>query len=310
VTITVLSLNTAVDRTLVVPGLQPGGVYRTSRVHVDAGGKGLNVARVLRQLGDPVRVIGFLGGMPAPLIQDRCTEMDIEQHWIRTRGETRTCLILVDGNGGAPTVINESGPAVKRTEVAALREMLDSAVGPGDLLSISGSAPPGVPGGFVGEMVAALQSRGGRVLVDTSEARLMEALEAAPWAITPNAEEGAMALGPASPPALAAALARRAGRALLTCGSQGAIYAEGGEMWQLTPPPINALNPIASGDALVAGFLSRTERGASGVESARFGVACGTANAAQVDAGVSSVAEVEALASRVTVKRIGEADRA
>src|SRR5919205_2004543 len=98
--LTVLSLNTAVDRTLVVPDLQVGGMYRAGTVYAEAGGKGLNVARFLRRLGEPVRVIGFLGGAPSTFIRQRCAAAGIEQHWVETAGDSRTCLILVDGQGG------------------------------------------------------------------------------------------------------------------------------------------------------------------------------------------------------------------
>ncbi len=308
-TLTVLSLNTAIDRTLMVPGLRPGGVYRTQSVHVDAGGKGLNVARVLRQLGEPVRVVGFLGGAAIPLIRERCAAMGIEQHWVEIEGETRTCLILLDGEGGAPTVINESGPSVTETEVETLRRTLPAVIRSGEILALSGSAPPGVPRGFIREIVSALQSGGVRVLIDTSEVRLGEALEASPWAVTPTVDEAAGVLGPRPPEDLASALAARAEHVVLTEGARGAVYAGGGEVWQLVPPPVTALNPIASGDALAAGFISRMARGDTGLQSARFGVACGTANAAQNAAGIPSMAEVEEIASQVTMARVGEVGR-
>jgi 1-phosphofructokinase family hexose kinase len=308
-TLTVLSLNTAVDRTLVVPDLALGGISRAREVYVEAGGKGLNVARVLRQLGEPVHVAGFLGGKPAPFIRARCDALGIEQHWVETAGDSRTCLILVDGKGGHPTVVNEDGPAVRDTEVDALRRLLDAVVKPGDIACLSGSVPPGVPDGLVRDIVSSLQTRGIRVLVDTSEARLGEALAASPWAVTPTAGEAAGALGPMPPADLAGALAVRACHVILTRGARGAIYACGGDRWQLTPPAVVALNPIASGDALAAGFLHCMEEGASGLESARFAVACGTANAARIAPGIPSPAEVEAVAAAVMVERIGEGDR-
>jgi 1-phosphofructokinase family hexose kinase len=308
-TLTVLSLNTAVDRTLVVPGLQLGGIYRTGEVHSEAGGKGLNVARFLRHLGEPVRVIGFLGGTVSAFIRGRLDALGIEQYWVATEGESRTCLILLDGEGQRPTVINEPGPTVGADEVAALRRTIFSLVEPGDTVSLSGSAPPGVPAEFIGKIVSALQSRGTRVLVDTSEVRLGEALRASPWAVTPTDDEAEGTLGPMPPVDLAGALATRAQHVVVTQGAQGAIYAQGGNAWQLTPPPVVALNPIASGDALVAGFLSRMERGASGLESARFGVACGTSNAAGIAPSLPDLQAIEAVESQVTVRRIGERGR-
>lgn len=308
-TVTVLSLNTAIDRTLVVPGLRPGGIYRAQSVRVEAGGKGLNVARVLRQLGEPVRVAGFLGGTAVPLVRERCTAIGIEQHWVEIEGESRTCLILLDGGGGPPTVINESGPSIGEPEVDELRRRLLEVVRPGEIVCLSGSAPPGVPAGWVRQIVSDLQARGVRVLVDTSDARLGEALEAVPWAVTPTLDEAAGVLGLETPEDLASALATRATHVVLTEGARGAIYAGGGDLWQLSPPPIVALNPIASGDALAAGFIAATARGSSGLESARFGVACGTANARQIAAGIPPVAEVEHIAAQVTVAKPGETGR-
>lgn len=305
----VVSLNTAIDRTLVVSGLRPGGIYRADSVHTDAGGKGLNVARVLRQLGQPARVVGFLGGMATPFVRERCAAMGIEQRWVPIEGESRTCLILLDGEGGQPTVINEPGPAVSGSELNSLRRTLLQAVSGDDIVCLSGSAPPGVPEGAIREIISSLKRSGVRVLADTSEARLQEALDTSLWAVTPTIEEATGVLGPLQPVDLAAALAARAEHVVLTQGAQGALYAGDGELWQLTPPVISALNPIASGDALVAGFVSRMINGDSGLDSARFAVACGTANAAQIESGISSRSEVEAIAPQVTARKIGEVGR-
>jgi tagatose 6-phosphate kinase len=309
VTLTVLSLNTAVDRTLVVPGLQVGGIYRAGDVYAEAGGKGLNVARFLRQLGEPVRVVGFLGGTATQFIRKRLDAAGIEQHWVETEGESRTCLILLDGEAHPPTVVNEPGPVVRAAEVAMLRRTIFDLIKPDDTVCLSGSAPPGLPPGFTGEIVSTLQSRGARVLVDTSEARLPEALQASPWAVTPTDDEARGTLGSMPPVELALALAAHSQHVVLTRGAQGAIYAESGEAWQLTSPPIVALNPIASGDALVAGFLSRIERGASGLDSARFGVACGTSNAARIAPSLPDLSAIEEVETGVTVRQIGERGR-
>jgi fructose-1-phosphate kinase PfkB-like protein len=198
---------------------------------------------------------------------------------------------------------------VSAAEVHALGRSISAAVQPGDTVCLSGSAPPGFPADGIREILSSLQSCGCRVLVDTSEARLPEALQASPWTVTPTDDEAAGALGSSPPEELATALAAHAHHVVLTRGAEGAIYASGDAIWQLTPPPIHALNPIASGDALVAGFLSRTEGGASGLESARFGVACGTGNAARIFPELPPAGDIETLAARVAVRQIGEGSR-
>src|SRR5438270_1460463 len=118
--IVVLSLNTAVDRVLQVPGFAPGTVMRVREARAFAGGKGINVARNVRRLGLPVRVVGFLGGSPWDLIETQCGALGIETRWVRTEGETRTCVTVVDPESDRQTVLNEPGPEVRPDEVERL----------------------------------------------------------------------------------------------------------------------------------------------------------------------------------------------
>jgi tagatose 6-phosphate kinase len=293
--IVVLSLNTALDRTLVVPGFTAGRVQRAERSLLFAGGKGLNVARVVRALGLPVRVVGFLGGMPAPYIRMRCDELGIEQRWVETEEDSRTCVILVDPEKRAETVVNEAGPWIGPVLLERLRATLRDTVGAGDILSLSGSAPPGVPDALYLEVVEEIQARGARVLVDAAAAALRAALDASPWAVTPNAEEAAAALGDADPPDLARRLARHASHVILTLGSSGALYAHGDRVERVPAPQITCVNAVGSGDALVAGFLAGVECGMAPREAVRLGMACGASNAARLEPGIGSRVEVERL---------------
>ena len=168
--ITVLSLNTAVDRILVVPGFGAGEVYHAERALICAGGKGLNVARVVRRLGEPVQVVGFLGGAPERLIQGACVSLGIEQRWIKIERETRTCVTVVDPRSKSQTVVNEAGPVIGPREIDSLRAELLRSVHRNDMLCISGSAPPGVPVEFYAEIVREMRRRGVLVLVDVSGA--------------------------------------------------------------------------------------------------------------------------------------------
>lgn len=297
--ITVLSCNTALDQTMLVPHFQAGQVFRAEETHTEPGGKALNVARTVRQLGASVRVIGFLGGNIAPLIEAGCAALGIEQRWVRIAGASRTCIIVVDPVTGRQTVLNPPGPSVTAAEVRSLFDLLCATLQPGDLLAISGSAPPGVPDGWYGEVVRAVP--GVRVLVDAAGARLAAALDARPWAVAPNQEETISALGPAQPCHLLDQLERASQVAILTQGARGALVALPSGRWRLVPPDIAARNAVGCGDALVGGFLTAIAGGADLLEAARFGVAAGTANAARLEQGVRR-AEVEALACQVRVE--------
>ncbi|MGH2443254.1 MAG: 1-phosphofructokinase family hexose kinase [Chloroflexota bacterium] len=298
--ITVLSLNTAMDRIQVVPGFHANGVFRTQSLHLVAGGKGLNVARVVRQLGQPVRVIGFLGGMSAPEIRRQCDDLGMQQHWVEIAGHTRTCVIVVDPQTGEQTVLNEDGPTVTDREIDSLWRQTESSVKGTDVLCISGSAPPGVPETFCARAIHALKSAGARTLVDVSGRPLRLAWEAAPWAIAPNLAEfeGAFDSG-ATPEAAARKLASRSEHALLTLGSAGVLYAHGGAAKRFSAPRIGAVSAVGSGDALVAGFVAGIEEGLAVPEAVALGMACGASNAEHIMPGISSRDEVERLAGSV-----------
>lgn len=299
----VLSLNTALDRLYLVPDLRLGEVHRTEQTAVYAGGKGLNVARALRSLGQPVRVIGFLGGAPASLIEERCEHLGVETRWVRIAGESRTCLILVDPESGRQTVVNEPGPRITPEDVTQLRAVLDETLETGDLLAISGSAPPGAPDTLYRAMVELARARGAKVLVDASGNALCHALDVVPWTVTPNLDEARAIAGPMDDPRdVARWLASRAQNAFLTLGAEGVLYAGDEGLWQLRPPTVPVVNAVGSGDAFVAGFLAGTVQGRSTLDAVRLGVACGASNAARLEPGIGAPEEIEHLADRVTVQ--------
>src|SRR5579864_4298771 len=192
--IVVLSLNTALDRMLVVSHFEPGRVYRAEKSHVFPAGKGLNVVRVLSQLGTSVRVVGFLGGAPTTFIQRWCDQMGIEQRWTKTGQESRTCVIVVDPESGSQTVLNEVGPRIRPVELDRLQREIEDSTSPGDTLCISGSAPPGVPDGFYSELTRDMNAGSVRVLADLGGKALRFVSAARPWALAPNREECAAAL--------------------------------------------------------------------------------------------------------------------
>jgi tagatose 6-phosphate kinase len=303
--IVVLSLNTAIDRVLQVPGFIPGTVMRAREAKAFAGGKGVNVARNVRRLGLPVRLTGFLGGSPCDLIETQCSDMGIETRWVPIGGETRTCVTVVDSQEGTQTVLNEPGPEVQSQEVEALVAELTRSVNSGDLLCISGSAPPGVPDDLYGQIVREVQARGARVLVDASGAPLRSALHASPWAITPNEDESRTVVSHAgSAVDVARSLSSEAEIVLVTLGRDGCILATAGDVWRVQPPSVQEINAVGSGDAFAAGFLTGIERGETALKATCLAVACGASNAARLEPWIGSTEEVEALERQVRAKQV------
>jgi 1-phosphofructokinase family hexose kinase len=303
--IVVLSLNTAVDRVNLVPHFEAGKVYRSERIVAYAGGKGLNVARALRRLGQPVRVVGFLGGAPSNFIQEHCAALGIEQHWVEIEGESRTCMIVADPESNDQTVVNEPGPEVTDRDLARLKLRLRDSTTADDILCISGSAPPGVPDDFYAQIVTDVQARGARTLADINGTVLRLTLDAHPWAAAPNNDETAAAFSSDEDPVhLVQRLAGYVEHALLTLGSRGILYDHNGCMWRLEPPLIQTVNAVGSGDAFAAGFLAGIERGLEPLEAVKLGIACGASNASRLEPEIGPQEEIQDLARHVRVTEL------
>jgi tagatose 6-phosphate kinase len=304
--IIVLSVNTAIDRVLQVPVFTPGTVMRATETRTFAGGKGINVARNLRKLGDQVRVVGFLGGFAAAFIKERCSELGLDARWVDIAGETRTCITCLDSATGRQTVLNEPGPPVTSHEVDRLLEVLPASVSPGDLLCISGTAPPGMPAAAYGEIVQMMKELGLRVLVDAGGPGLHSAIRAGAWAVSPNEEElrSATKLGGASAAEIAHKVAEEIDIVLVTMGRNGCILGAHGGLWRASAPEIHELNAVGSGDAFVAGFLSATANGVEPVEAIRLAVACGASNALRYEPWIGSRQEIETLQRQVKIEML------
>jgi 1-phosphofructokinase family hexose kinase len=310
-TILCVTPNVAIDRTLSVPGFTAGGVWRASAAGAAAGGKGLNVARALLRLGQPVRCAGPLGGCTGRRVAELAEKEGLPARWTWIGGETRTSVIVV-GDGGETTVINEPGPVLSVGEWERFVADVADAASEAAAVCISGSLPPGSPSGGLARLIAAAGAGGRPVWLDTSGAALAEAVAAAPSGIKINAEEAVVLLGrPVRDPAEALAAARdirrrRPDRVAITMGAEGAVLASGGGDWYASAPRIDAVNPVGSGDCFLAGLVAGLTDGRGEAEALRLATACGAANAMTSRAGAIEPAHLARLLERTRVRAVGD----
>jgi len=314
--------NVSIDRTLVVPGFAAGRVWRAQAVLAVCGGKGPNVARVARRLGREAVCCGFLGGATGDAAADLADREGLAARWTRIDGDSRTCVVIVDGaggGGGEATVINEPGPPVTAADWQRLVEDVRAEAAHAAAACLCGSMPPGVPDGGVAALVRDLAATGRPVWIDTSGAALAEAAGAAapgsdlpaglPVGLKVNAAEAGSLLGrpvPEDDPRAAAAAAdalRRHGPATVavTLGAAGAVLADGAGAWVVRPPAVTAVSAVGSGDAFLAGLADALLAGLPAPEALRRAAACGAANALQVGGGQVDPADVARLAGQTTV---------
>jgi 1-phosphofructokinase family hexose kinase len=306
--------NPAIDRVLAVDGFTAGGVWRAHRVEERAGGKGVNVARVLGDLGLPALCCGLLAGDAGARLAALAAGEGLDARWTwaapPVEGETRVTTVIID-DAGRTTVINAPGPMLAAADWA---RFIDDAAAAADAwqVCISGSLPPGAPLAGLVQLAAAVRGDGRPVWLDSSGDALAAAMASGAASIKINAEEAGALLGrsaaPVSPSeALAAARqiqARGCPSVVITLGAAGAVLASAAGAWLATPPPVAAVNPVGSGDAFFAGLLAALQAGAGEAEALRRATACGAANALTFAPGVINPSDVECLAAATTVTRL------
>ncbi|MFI5893675.1 1-phosphofructokinase family hexose kinase [Actinoplanes sp. NPDC051513] len=254
--IVTVTLNPALDLTYAVDALVPHGTHRVSTVAERPGGKGLNVARVLHTLGEPVLATGLLGGATGNRVAGLLTAEGVRSSFVRIAGETRRTVAVVDDTDA--TGFWEPGPAITAGEwslfLAEFRELL----GPATVVTLSGSLPPGVPIDAYAQLIALAEAVAVPTVLDTSGAALRAGLLAGPTVAKPNAEELAAILHTANvrrpgPWGLAETVrALSAGPVVVSRGAAGLVAVAGDDVWECVPPVPVEGNPTGAGDACVA----------------------------------------------------------
>ena len=284
-TVICVTPNAALDRTLMVPDFEVGRISRISNALAVPGGKGLNVLRALKILGGRGLAMGLLGGHTGRMVAAMVAEEGYDAEWTNFDGESRTCTIIARADGRS-TVINESGSimpgdwtrlASDICRVAAREET--------GMICLCGSLPDGAPPDAPADLVAGINAMGKQIWVDSSKLSLANAIRACPYAVKVNREELAAATGVSlTTEGDILQLSRRLLSdglrvVVVSLGADGALLCSGSIAVKATPPVIQPVDPVASGDCLHAGILRALAEGEGLAEALRAGVAAGTVNA-------------------------------
>ena len=252
-----VTANAALDVTYRVPWLRPGEVHRVGRVHARAGGKGVNVARVLAALGTDVLATGLAGGLVGDeILAD--LEDGVPEAFLRVAGESRRTVTVVSAGDGQATVLNEPGPEVTAREWDRFTQAYLELAAAATVVVLSGSLPPGVAADAYAELIRQTRAP---VLLDAHGDALRHGIQAGPALVKPNLDELAVLLGHRPPDAVAAC--RELGvPAAVTLGVHGAVLSTPEGAWRAAPPEQVRGNPTGAGDAFAAGLA----RGLAGAQ--------------------------------------------
>ncbi len=289
-----VTLNAAIDKSLAVPNFRLGRRHRTVEQRTMAGGKGVNIARTLKALGQPVIATGFAGGATGTHIVEQLTEESILNDFVRIREESRTNTSVLDPTTGEQTEINERGPLVSDREVELFRDKLLYLARGAAIVVFAGSLPRGVEPDIYGSLIRDLERSEVLTVVDTDGDPLRHAVRAEPDVVSPNVLEAEELVGHefagdeerSLAVAEIAALGPKEAIMTLPDGCFAQVLIDGQR--RLKRARIEPREPIAkrgSGDAFLAGYLAARYEGRAPDQCLRFGVACGAESTGRLSAG-------------------------
>jgi 1-phosphofructokinase/tagatose 6-phosphate kinase len=311
--IVTVTLNAAIDRTLLVPNFQLGQRHRASAGFQTAGGKGVNVARALKRLGAPVVATGLAGGRTGTLLVEELTAEGILNDFVRIREESRTSTAVLDPTSNAYTEINEWGPEIGEDELEFLLEKLAYLSQRAEFVVFAGSLPRGVDPGLYGELIHDANRRNLLTVLDAEGDALRLGVEAEPYLVSPNVSEAEALVGHefvddddlATGLDEVAELGARNVLITLDTGCYALLREERAEArLRASAPEVEAVSTVGAGDTLLAGFIAARTAGRSFEEAVRAAVAAGTASVLEAGPGRFDPREASRLTPLVSLEKL------
>lgn len=305
-----VTLNPALDKTATVENLRLDSVNRISELRVDPGGKGINVSKVVRELGAKTVAIALLGGHTGTMLRNMLAELGIECKVLEVEGETRTNLKIKDPALKTNTDINEPGPEVTDEQLRGMLDGLVSEVGGGDIVVLSGSLPRGAAADTYKVWVAALKKTGAKVYLDADGDKLVRGIEAKPDLIKPNEIELGAMMGctlDADEKIVEAARELIDGgldRVMVSMGGAGALYVARDVTIKANPVKVPVGSTVGAGDSVVAALAYAQDKGLGLEDTMRLAMATGAANVMQSGTQAAPRELVDSLIDKVVVTRL------
>ncbi|MCB2833485.1 1-phosphofructokinase [Streptococcus dysgalactiae] len=298
-----VTLNPSIDFIVRIDQLNLGSVNRMVSDDKFAGGKGINVSRVLQRLGVGNTATGFLGGLTGHFIEDSLKNEGIETAFVKVEQDTR---INVKIKSQEETEINGQGPMINQEQLEALKAKL-SQLTSDDTVVFAGSAPVNLGNAVYKELIPLVRQSGAQVVCDFEGQPLLDALANNPLLVKPNNHELEAIFGvPLNSLNDVKTYARRilemgAQHVLISMAGDGALLVTEEATYFAKPIKGQVKNSVGAGDSMVAGFTGEFVKSKDPVEALKWGVACGTATAFSDD--LATIAFIKEIYHKVEVEK-------
>jgi 1-phosphofructokinase/tagatose 6-phosphate kinase len=287
-----------------------GRRHRTVDQHSSAGGKGVNIARTLKTLGQPVIATGLAGGATGTRIVEQLTEESILNDFVRIQEESRTNTSVLDPASGEQTEVNERGPLVSEREIETFRDKLLYLARGAAMVVFAGSLPRGLGADIYASLVRELGRMGLTTIVDTDGEPLHLAVRAEPNVVTPNLTEAEELVGHEWGDEAEQVMG--VGEIIDMGAREAIVTLPDGCLAQLLIDGVPSLQrariaqrepvaPVGSGDAFLAGYVAARYEGDAPFDCLRMGVACGAESTGRMGAGIVDPREVRRLVADVEI---------
>lgn len=305
-----LTLNPAMDKTVVIHDLTPGGVNRIQSLRVDVGGKGINVSKCLKSLGCDSVAAAFWGGTTGRRGIDFLEENGIGSLAVQVEGDTRTNLKIIDPTRHENTDINEPGPTVTQDNLDELVRQLDIHIQPGDILILSGSMPKGCPGSMYRDLISRYQAKGASVYLDADGENFRLGISANPRLIKPNIDELNRHLGthlteiPEIIDAAKQFAAQGIREVVVSLGAEGALLVKEHTAWKADGLSVPVNSTVGAGDSMVAAFACGAQLGLTDAQRLKLAVAISAASVMCSGTQAPDTHTIETLYHQVTIMEV------
>ncbi|MCM1176040.1 MAG: 1-phosphofructokinase family hexose kinase [Blautia sp.] len=305
-----VTLNPAVDKMYTAGELITGHTNRMRTAMSFAGGKGINVAKVLRQYGQLVCATGFLGGYAGDFIEDTLLDKRVECQFIRVEGETRSNINILADDGYATEII-EPGPLIGEEPLKEFLTLYDELAEQCEIVVLSGSAARGLPEDIYKTLIEKARLKGIRTMLDASGESLRRGIEAKPYFVKPNQKEleyiaGHKLINREAVIEAAVELHRRGiGHVAVSMGKNGLLYVcSGGVVYYARAENVQALNTAGCGDCVAASYAMSFMKRDSKEEAIRRAAAISAANATTLKCVDVPFGMAEELYESITVEKL------
>lgn len=303
-----VTLNPAIDKTVVIDEYQRGKVNRSINTRKDVGGKGINVSKVLKVLGIDSVCTGILGNENSNFFLNYLESLNIKSDFYLVSGENRTNIKIVEKKHRTVTDINDKGFIVTHEELKKFIDYFLSLVDERDLVVLSGSLPEGIKDSIYGDLINLLKGKSVKVILDADNNSLIEGVEAIPYAIKPNVYElkGLVDIDEKNIGSIVKAgrdlINKGIEKVLISSGREGAVYVTAKNIYFSEGLEVPIESTVGAGDAMVAGMAYGIENGLSDYEVFKLAIACGTAKVMTAGTEIPDIERINEITSKIIVK--------